>query len=149
MSPTTATDLTTRARNLFCRDRYATQLTGVVIDHVDVEQTCCTLQLQQEHRNAKGAVMGGVLFTLADLAFAVAVHTPLLAQTPPDEEVPLCWVSESATIHFLSPARSDTLVACTQRIRQGRNRALFQTTICDADDHPVALVTTSGARIDT
>jgi len=32
----------------------------------------CSLTLEAKHKNALGAVMGGVYFTLADFAFAVA-----------------------------------------------------------------------------
>ncbi len=142
-------DLTQRARNVFCKDLYATQLTGVVIEHVEPERTCCTLTLTASHRNAKGAVMGGVLFTLADLAFAVAAHTPLLEQMTDGAPLQLCWVSASSNIHFVNAVRGDTLTASTRCIRQGRTQALFQITVTDNTDRTVALITTAGVRVES
>ena len=45
-----------------------------VIAEVDDHYAKCTLEVQERHRNAMGAVMGGVYFTLADFAFAVAAN---------------------------------------------------------------------------
>ena len=57
--------------DLFSKDRFATD-NGAVIAEVDDHYAKCILQLEDRHRNAMGAVMGGVYFTLADFAFAVA-----------------------------------------------------------------------------
>ena len=141
-------DLTQRARRTFSNDRYATQATGAVIEQVTIDRTCCSLTLTDVHRNAKGAVMGGVYFTLADFAFAIAVHTTLLAESPEEEEPELCWVSVGSTIHFVCAPRGDLLRARTQCIRQGRRQALYQITVSDSDDRTVALVTTTGARVE-
>lgn len=140
-------DLTQRARVLFSLDRYATEQTGVEIDYVGERCARCSVTLNASHRNAKGAVMGGVLFTLADFAFAVAAHSSIIAQTPDGEEVPLCWVSASANIHFVSAAKGDSLTAEAHCMREGRTRALYQTEIHDSDRRLVAVVTTEGARI--
>ena len=54
------TNLTHKAQQVFARDRYATELTGVSIDLVESRHACCSLTLLPPHRNAMGAVMGGV-----------------------------------------------------------------------------------------
>ena len=59
--------------DLFSKDRFATE-SGAVIEEVDDHYAKCTLKLKASHRNAMGAVMGGVYFTLADFAFAVAAN---------------------------------------------------------------------------
>ena len=56
---------------LFEKDRFATD-NGAVIDEVDDHYARCSLHIEAKHRNAMGAVMGGVYFTLADFALAVA-----------------------------------------------------------------------------
>mgnify|MGYP003210662590 CR=1 FL=1 len=56
---------------LFENDRFATE-NGAVIEEVEEHYAQCSLKLGSRHRNAMGAVMGGVYFTLADFAFAVA-----------------------------------------------------------------------------
>ena len=55
----------------FAKDRFATETVGIVIDSVEEESGVCRLILTDAHRNAQGAVMGGVSFTLGDFAFAV------------------------------------------------------------------------------
>lgn len=55
---------------LFENDRFATE-NGAVIEEVEEHYAKCSLKLGSHHRNAMGAVMGGVYFTLADFAFAV------------------------------------------------------------------------------
>lgn len=142
-------DLTPIARAIFSKDRFATKLTGINIDYVDENSTVCSLQLTDTHRNAKGNVMGGVLFTLADFAFAIAAHSTILSTSQSPEAIDLGWVSSSSTIHFLTTAKGNTLKATTHCIRQGHTQALFQITITDSHNRQVALVTTAGTKINS
>ena len=63
-------------RRFFDGDRYAVEVTGVKIDEIDDCYSKCSLELDERHYGAHGQVMGGVMFTLADFAFAVATNTP-------------------------------------------------------------------------
>lgn len=139
--------LTQRARQVFAHDRYATEQTGIELTTVGDGMAVCRLTLTEQHRNAKGAVMGGVLFTLADLAFAAASNSDALAAAPTAEAVELLWVSSAAEIHFLGGAHGDTLEARCEAVKRGRNMAVFQSSIIDETGHMVALVTTTGAKI--
>ena len=67
--------LTEKARQIFADDRFATELTGIDITAVGEHNATCTLRLGPQHRNARGVVMGGVLFTLADFAAAIAANS--------------------------------------------------------------------------
>lgn len=136
---------TDHARQIFAHDRYATEATGITIESVCDGQAVCTLTLTPQHRNAKGAVMGGVLFTLADFAFAVAVHSDLLNEQGGDVE--LQWVSSSSTIHFLSPATGVRLTATTRCLKKGHRHSVYEIHITDDNQHSIALVITEGARI--
>ena len=136
------TSLTLKAREVFAHDRYATEATGAVIEHVDDGSAQCSLALAPHHRNALGAVMGGVMFTLADLAFAAAANSALLAG---DEEI--AWVSTNSTIHYLAQPHGDRLTATARRVRQGRTACVFTIAVADADGTPIALVTTAGSRL--
>ena len=49
----------------FEKDRFAAE-TGAVIDEIDDRYARCSLTLEAKHKNALGAVMGGVYFTLAE-----------------------------------------------------------------------------------
>ena len=132
--------LTEKARTVFAADRYATELTGIVINKVELHTATCTLTLDERHRNARSAVMGGVLFTLADFCAAVAANSDTL-----DE---LHWVSLDSNIHFLAPATGDKLTARCAALKAGRTTALYQTIIESPDKStPVAIVETSMIRV--
>lgn len=138
-------DLTPIAQKIFANDTFATEATGIHIDFVDEGTTVCSLQLDNRHLNAKGSVMGGVIFTLADFAFAIAANSSILAE----QKESLQWVSSSSTIHFLSSPKGHSLIATTTRIKQGRTQALFQVSITDSTNRQIALVSTTGTKITT
>lgn len=79
--------------------------------------------------NAHGTCHGGALFTLADVAFALACnsHGPLT-------------VAAAAQIEFVAPAAvGATLTAtCQERLRQGR-AGVYDTDVVDADGTVVAV----------
>ncbi len=138
-------DLTPIAQKIFANDTFATEATGIHIDYVDDNTTVCSLQLDNRHLNAKGSVMGGVIFTLADFAFAIAANSSILAE----QKESLQWVSSSSTIHFLSSPKGHSLKATTTRIKQGRTQALLQVSITDSYNRQIAFVTTTGTKITT
>ena len=88
-------DLTETARLTFADDHYATSLTGIDIEHVGNHKAECSLALDNRHRNARGAAMGGVLFTLADFAAAIAANSECLGSGE------LRWVSLNASSSWL------------------------------------------------
>ena len=140
-------NLTERARILFARDLYATRQTGINIDLVETDHAVCSVALNEDHRNAKGAVMGGVLFTLADYAFAIAVHSDILASTDDVEQAQLQWVSTSATINFISGTKGEKLIASSNCVKKGRTQAFFLTTVTDDLGKTISTISTIGTRI--
>ena len=86
-------------RRLFQNDRFATD-NGAVIDEVDVNYAKCSLKIEDRHRNAMGAVMGGVYFTLADFALAVASNWEKMGN-----------VSLNSEITYLTAAKGERLIA--------------------------------------
>lgn len=138
MNPETLLDAT---RRVFAADRYATELSGIEITEVGDHTATCRLDLDDRHRNARGSAMGGVLFTLADFAAAVAANTGCIAH---GEE--LQWVSLDATIHYLAPAIGKTLTASCTPVKAGRTTTLLQTTIT-CDTKQVAVVSTTMIHI--
>lgn len=135
------TSLTLKARETFAQDRYATEATGVAIDEVGDLSAQCHLDLQDIHRNAMGAVMGGAIFTLADLAFAAAANSRCLA-----DGLRIGWVSTSSTVHYLAQPDGNRLVAETRCLKQGKSSCLFTIDIRD-ERGLVATVTTEGRKI--
>ncbi len=65
---------TQTAKNLFAADRYAA-LTGVEIIEAGKGYCKAKLEIEDKHLNAANVVQGGAIFTLADLAFAVASNS--------------------------------------------------------------------------
>ena len=72
------------------------------------------LVLDDRHMNASGRIMGGVYYTLADFAFAVAANGHSQSVT----------VSQHASITFLSPARGSTLIARAECLKAGRRTCM-------------------------
>ena len=136
------TSLTHKAQACFAHDRYATDATGIRIDEADEGYARCSLALTPLHRNAIGTVMGGVMFTLADLAFAVAANSRCLA-----DDKPLQWVSLSSSIQYLGQTQGSTLVAETTCVKQGVSTCVYTVSIRDEQNKNVALVTTTGIHI--
>lgn len=136
------TNLTLRAKEVFSKDLYATEATGVALETVERDHARCSLRLQPVHRNAMGGVMGGVMFTLADLAFAAAANSPCI-----DAGEPLSWVSTGSSIHYIAQPVGHLLVAETQYIKRTRSSCLFHINIHDDQDILVAVVTTTGRKV--
>lgn len=119
-------------RERFSHDRFAT-VNGAVIDAVGEGYAKCSMALNETHRNALGAVMGGAIFTLADFAFAVASNWNKNPQ-----------VSLDASISFLGKAKGDRLVAEAHKIREGRRTCYYEVMVCDELGNQVAHMTSNG-----
>ena len=119
-------------RAFFANDRFATE-NGMAIDQVGESSAVCSLVIQPKHRNAVGGVMGGVPFTLADFAYAVATN----------HEEPR-WVSLSSNITFTGMAKGEKLIATATCVKSGRSTNYY--TVCVADElgNKVAEVTVTG-----
>ena len=121
------------ARELFQKDRYATEATGIEILEAKPGYAKCALRLDERHKNALGHVMGGVFFTMADYAFAIASN---FHQSP--------TVTQTSQIVFLSPVKGSVLYAETEKIRGGRKTCFYKITITDDTGAQNAYITTTG-----
>ena len=124
----------TEVRKMFEEDRFATE-NGAVIEEIGNLYAKCIIQLTQRHKNALGAVMGGVSFMLADFAFAVASNW----QNPG-------VVSLSSNITFLGTAKGRSLIAQAKCIKDGRTISYYRVDVLDELGNMVAAVTTTGYR---
>lgn len=127
-------DWTAEAREAFAGDRFAADA-GIVIASVDEHTAVCRLEATDRHCNARGVVMGGALFTLADFAAAVAANSNDLKC--------LKWVSLNASIHYLASAGQGLLETHCTAVKHGRTTALYVSNITDGDGHKVAVVETT------
>lgn len=125
-----------RARKVFGTVGYAMELTGCVIEEVAPGFARCSLKIEDKHRNGLGHVMGGAIYTLADMAYAVASNF--------DRDV---FVTSSSNIYFLKSADTGTLTATAREIRSGRQTCLFEVEIRDDAGDEVARATVGGTLI--
>ena len=109
-------------RETFSQDRFATEAAGITITEVKKNYAKCEMVLKPIHLNARGAVMGGALFTLADFVVAVASNG---YKEKPDT------VAMHGGINFLSPAKGKVLTAEAVCIKAGRTTCLYEVTITD------------------
>ena len=122
-------------RKIFEADRFAVA-NGAVIEEIGDHSAVCSLVITDSHRNAMGAVMGGVYFMLADFAFAVAANWQKMG-----------CVSIHSDISFLSPAKGKKLTAKAVCIKDGRTTACYRVDVTDDLGNMAATVTITGCHI--
>lgn len=125
---------TEEIRSLFAKDRFATE-NGAVIEEIDDHYAVCRLKLEDGHRNAMGAVMGGVYFTLADFAFAVAANWQAIGT-----------VSLNSQITYLGTAKGEYLIAEAVCVKNGRTTSCYRIDVKDELGNLAATVNTIGYR---
>jgi acyl-CoA thioesterase len=117
-----------KIREFFSHDRYAFDA-GCFIEDVDDCYARVSLTLDERHCNAVGGVMGGVYFTLADFAFAVASNW----QKPG-------IVSLTSDISFIGVPKSKKIIAETALVKNGRTTCCYNVSVKDDLGTPLAAV---------
>ena len=123
------------ARAYFEKDRFATE-NGVVLEELSPKSAVCSMEITARHRNAEGGVMGGAIFTLADLTYAAAastVHMPTVAQ--------------QVSINFLSGSRGNRLTARAACRKDGRASCIYNVDITDDLGRDIAQAVVTGFKI--
>ena len=120
---------------LFENDRFATE-NGAVIEEVDDHYAKCSLVLGKRHRNAMGAVMGGVYFTLADFALAVASNWQEMG-----------YVSLNSEITYLTPAKGEKLIAEAVCVKNGKTTGYYRIDVKDEFGNLAASATATTYRV--
>jgi len=117
----------------------ATEALGVVVKETTPGGAILSMKVRTDMLNGHAVCHGGVIFTLATTALAVA-RDPLN---------PVCS-SSGCSIDFLSPAKGDdVLTAQAQQIESASGRNLFDVKITNQDGNIVALCRGSTAGNDT
>ncbi len=125
-----------RAREFFGNDKFATEATGIVITDVGKNYARVELDLEERHYNAIGAVMGGVCFTMADFAFAIASNF---------DRAPC--VTMGSQIMYLNGARGKHLICEARCLKDGRKSCFYELTVTDELGTEIAVVTTEGFKL--
>ncbi len=123
------------AREFFYKDKFAV-MTGVVLDEITEDEAVCSLDLTDDHRNAYGGVMGGVIFTLADFAFAVLSN-----------QIHQLTVAQQVDIHYLSAPKGNKLIARATCRKSGRTSSIVNVDISDDTGRDVAQFIGTGFKL--
>ncbi|MDR1291902.1 MAG: PaaI family thioesterase [Clostridiales Family XIII bacterium] len=131
-------------REYFKGDQYLT-MTGVVIEEAGDGRSVCTVDIVPEnHFNKGGVVQGGVIYTLADCAFAVASNYKFLDRGEMDKFI---TVNQSANITYLSPPKGKRLICTAEAVTRGRVASVYRIEVKDELDTKVALMTGNGYTV--
>ena len=113
-------------------DRYAV-FTGIEIDQIEKGSAVCSLRITDKHLNAGDAVQGGVIFTLADFAFAVAANSG-----------GNLTVSLNNNISYLQATKGDTLFATAKLISSSKRICNYEVEVIDNLKVSIAKMTVTG-----
>lgn len=121
-----------KVKSYFLQDKFAMNM-GIEILKADSEESICALDITSEHFNAGNIVQGGAIFTLADLAFAVAAncegrHT----------------VTQSASVTFIKPGKGKRLFATATKISAGKSTCHYSVRVTNDEDVLIAHMTMNG-----
>ena len=123
------------ATAFFKNDRFATE-NGVELVELDDEHALTRLVIEPRHRNAIGAVMGGAIFTLADLA--ISAHGTQLYK-------PVIGMDNN--IHYLSGAKGDVLCARSRCLKNGHTTIILEAEVTDDTGRLVAEMTGTAFKL--
>lgn len=116
------------AEAMWAGDR-ASQAFGMAIEAVGPGRATLSLRLRPEHLNGHGTAHGGVIFTLADSAFAFACNSRNRAT-----------VAQEAQVTFLSPGRGgERLVAEAAESALSGRTGVYDVRVTGEDGRVVAL----------
>lgn len=125
-------------RKFFEGDKYATEVTGIVIEKAEKGHSMVSLEPDGRHLNAVGGLMGAVYYTLADFAFAVAENC--------DTASDMITVTQTAQINFLRPWSGGRVICTADMIKDGRAICLYEVKVFDKENKELALIIVNGFK---
>ena len=125
-------------RKFFEGDKYATEVSGIVIEEAQKGHSVVSLEPDGRHLNAVGGLMGAVYYTLADFAFAVAENCELDSET--------VTVTQTAQINFLRPWFGGKVICHADIVKDGRAICLYEVKVFDKDNKELALIIVNGFK---
>ncbi len=123
------------ARAFFAGDRFATE-NGMTLEELDESHAVTSVEIGARHRNALGGVMGGAIFTLADLAFAALTN---------DRERAV--VAQQVSVNYLAAPKGGRLVATARYKKDGRSSCVVNVDIVDDSGREIAQFVGTGFKL--
>lgn len=123
------------AQDYFKSDLFASDA-GMKLDAFTEDGSVCSMEITERHQNANGGIMGGAIFTLADLAFATATnnrHRPTVAQ--------------QVSINYFSQPKGRKLIATAHCVKDGRTSCVYNVDITDDTGLAVAQFVGTGYKL--
>lgn len=118
---------TTNPETFFAADTFARE-NGIELVDASPGRARVKMNIQDRHRNSHGTVHGGALFTLADVAFALASNS---------HGIPAAAIN--AHISYLNAAREGTLFAEAEEFALTPKLASYTVQITDGEGGPIAI----------
>ena len=121
-------------KEFFLHDEFARQ-NGIEIIEIAEGFARTQVRIEPRHLNAGGSVQGGVLFTLADLAFAAATNSH-----------GTLTVTSTANITFVRGANAGIVTAEAHELVNSRHLPFCEVRVTDDAGNLLAIFTASGYR---
>lgn len=125
-------------RKFFEGDKYATDVTGIVIEKAEKGHSVVGLMPNSRHYNAVGGLMGAVYYTMADFAFAVAENCELDSDT--------LTVTQAAQINLLRPWRGGRITCTADIVKDGKTVCVYEIKVFDRENKELALIIVNGFK---
>jgi acyl-CoA thioesterase len=124
------------AQHMFSTDALSQSL-GMQIQTVDEGKAVVSMQVKQDMVNGHQTCHGGIIFSLADSAFAFACNS--------QDQVA---VASNCSIDFLRPALiGDKLTAISEVQYQGNKTGVYQTMVTNQNNQLIAIFKGKSARL--
>lgn len=123
------------AREFFKKDTFASA-NGMVIDEITDDSAVVSMMIRDDHKNAYGGIMGGVIFTLADFAFAVTANN-----------IHQLTVAQQVNINYISAPKGNTLKASAKCRKSGKTSTIIQVDVTDETGRDIAAFTGTGFKL--
>ena len=119
-------------RKFFEADEFV-KLAGIEIAEITKGKAVVTAKIEKKHLNANGSVQGGMLYTLADFAFAVYANY-----------VHPTTVTQGGHIHYVKAANTSCLTATAKETLRSGHNTLSEVIIKDDKDQIVCVCNFNG-----
>lgn len=123
-----AEDMARRVADWIYENDPATRALGIRVDQVAPGFARLRMTVRADMLNGHGTCHGGMIFTLADSAFAFACNSGNALT-----------VAQSCDINFVNPAREgeELIATCEEQFHRGRS-GIYDTVVTASDGSPVA-----------
>ena len=119
-------------KNFFKADKFV-EHASIQIESVDGEKAVITAKVEEKHLNANGCVQGGMLYTVADVAFAI--HANYLHPKT---------VTQGGHIQYVRAAKTPYITATAREITRSGHNTVSEVVICDALENVLCVCTFNG-----